>query len=84
MAMHGGFCAFEDWHEEWASYMERLEQYFTVNDYKGCREVVCYFAQRMLSGNLPRYLQSHDPGEATDHTFEELVQLVHTHRNPPL
>ena len=52
MAMHNGFGAFEDRHEEWVSYAERLEQYFTTND-KDCREEVCYLAKHMQSGNLP-------------------------------
>ena len=52
MAMHNGFGAFEDRHEEWVSYAERLEQYFTTKD-KDCREEVCYLAKHMQSGNLP-------------------------------
>ena len=56
---------------------------FHRKGHKDCREKACYLAQCMWSGNLPSYPQSHDPGKPTDHTFEELVQLVQAHRNPP-
>ena len=68
MATHSGFGAFEDGREEWASYTERLEQYFTTNN-KDCREEACYLAQRTRSGNLPSYPQSHDPVEADGSHF---------------
>ena len=52
MATHGGFGVFEDWREEWASYTERLEEYFTANDIK--------------PAELPNYSPSHDPREADE------------------
>jgi len=83
MATHGGFGAFEDGREEWASYTERLEQYFTANDIKTAEKKhaillsVCGVATYQVIRNITT------PGKQTDHTFEELVQLVQAHRNPP-
>ena len=56
MAMHGGFGAFgafEDGHEEWASYTERLEQYFTTNNINTAEKKRAILHQRMRSDNLP-------------------------------
>ena len=74
---------FEDRREKWASYTERLEQYFTANDIKIAEKKraillsVCGAATYQVIRNLTT------PGKPTDHTFEELVQLVQAHRNPP-
>ena len=83
MATHGGFGAFEDGHEEWASYMECLEQYFTTNDIKTAEKkraillCVCGAATYQVIRNLTT------PGKPTDHTLEELVQFLQAHCNPP-
>ena len=56
MAMHGGFGAFgafEDGREEWASYTEHLEQYFTTNNINTAEKKRAILHQRMRSGNLP-------------------------------
>ena len=83
MATHGGFGAFEDGHKEWASYTERLEQYFTANDIKTAEKKratllsICGVATYQVIRNLTT------PGKLTDHTFEKLVLLVEAHSNPP-
>ena len=80
--MHAGFGAFEDGREEWASYTERLEQHFITNDIKAAEKCaillsVCGVATYQVICNLTT------PGKSTDHTFEELMQLVQAHHNPP-
>ena len=83
MATHGGFGAFEDGREEWASYTECLEQYFTANNIKtaekkcAIRLSICGAATYQVICNLTTL------GKPTNHTFEELVQLMQAHRNPP-
>ena len=83
MATHGGFGAFEDRREEWASYTERLEQYITTHDIKTAEKKraillsVCGAANCQVIRNLTTH------GKPMDHTFEELVQLVQAHSNPP-
>ena len=82
MAMHSGFGAFEDGREEWASYTERLKQYFTANAIKTVEKhaiflSICGVETYRVIRNLTTL------GKPTDHTFEELVQLMQAHRNPP-
>ena len=65
MATHDGFGAFEEGREEWASYTEHLEQYFTANDTKTAEKKrtillsVCGAATYQVIRP-----QSHDTGEA--------------------
>ena len=74
MAMHGSVGAFEDGREEWTSYTERLQQYFTANDIKTAEKQraillsVCGATTYQLIRN---------------YTFQQLVQLVQSHRTPP-
>ena len=83
MATHGSVGAFEDGREEWTSYTERLQQYFTANDIKTAEKQraillsVCGATTYQLIRNLTA------PGKPTDHTFQQLVQLVQSHRTPP-
>ena len=77
--MHAGFGAFEDGREEWASYTEPLEQHFIANDIKAAEKKcaillsVCGVATYKVICNLTT------PGK----TFEELMQLMQAHHNPP-
>ena len=83
MATHGGFGAFEDGCDEWASYTKRLKQCFTASDIRTAEKKcaillsVCGVATYQVVRNLMT------PGKPTDHTFEELVQLMQAHRKPP-
>ena len=52
MATHGGFVAFEDGREEWASYTEHLEQYFTANNINTAEKKRAILHQCMRSGKL--------------------------------
>ena len=83
MATHASVGTFEDGREEWTSYTERLEQYSEANDIKTAEKKraillsVCGAATYQVIRNLTT------PGKLTDHSFEELVQLMQAHRNHP-
>ena len=85
MATHGTVGEFIPGREDWVSYTERLEQYFTVNAIKQeegnrWRAILlscCGAATYQLIRNLV------SPGKPTEKRFEELVKLVKDHHQPP-
>ena len=83
MAMYSGFGAFEDGRDEWASYTECFEQYFTANDIKTAEKKRAILLSICLAATYQVILNLMTPRKPTDHTFEELVQLEQAHHNPP-
>ena len=84
-ATHGIIGEFDSAREDWVSYTERLEQYFTANDIKAEEEdkrraillSVCGASTYQLIRNLV------SPSKPTDKTFAQLVKLVQDHHQPP-
>ena len=84
MATHGSVGEFNSGVEDWASYTERLKQYFAANDVENADK------QRaiLLSGcGASTYQLIRDlvaPAKPTTKTFAELVKLVQEHHQQPL
>ena len=86
MATHGTVGVFDPSVEDWVSYSERLEQYFTANgigtedaDLPKRRAILlscCGPSTYQLIRNLVA------PGKPTEKTFVELVELVRNHHQP--
>ena len=84
-ATYGSIGEFDSAREDWVSYTERLEQYFTANDIKAEEEdkrraillSVCGASTYQLIRNLV------SPSKPTDKTFAQLVKLVQDHHQSP-
>ena len=82
MATHGSVRPFEPKEEDWTSYTERLQQYFTANDVKnadkqrGILLSVCGAPTYKLICSLLH------PEKPSSKSFDELVKLVKDHHQP--
>ena len=78
----GTVGAFEQGHEDWTCYCERLEQFFQANDIDGGDKrraallSVCGSSMHQLIRNLVA------PGKPSDKSFSELVTVVRAHFCP--
>ena len=83
MATHGSIGEFVNSQEDWRSYTERLQQYFTANDVENAEKQraillsVCGASTYQLIRNLVA------PAKPTDKSFAEIVTLVQEHHHPP-
>ena len=67
--------------EDWGSYTERLQQYFTANDVaEGKQKAILLSGCGVATYRLIKNLTA--PDKPTDKTFAQLVQLVGEHHNP--
>ena len=78
---HGRVGKFDPNLEDWTSYTERLQQYFTANDVTENKQRAvllsgCGVATYRLIKNLTA------PDKPTDKSFTQLVKLVADHHNP--
>ena len=83
MATHGNISEFDDSREDWTSYTERLQRYFTANDVDNADK---QHAILLSACGLSTYQQIRNlvgPAKPTDKSFTQLVELVQTHRHPP-
>ena len=84
MAQHGTSGEFDPEKEDWVSYTERLQQYFTANDVDDPNKQdaillsACGPVTYQLIGNLV------DPSQPTSKSFQEIVDLVSKHHHPQL
>ena len=82
MATHGSIGEFVNSQEDWRSYTERLQQYFTANDVENAEKQraillsVCGASTYQLIRNLVA------PAKPTDKSFAEIVTLVQEHHTP--
>jgi len=85
MATHGSISEFVPGREDWVSYTEHLEQYFTANAIKpeegDKRRAILLSCCGAATYQLIRNLVS--PAKPTDKSFEQLVKLVTDHHQPP-
>ena len=82
MATHVSLGEFNPTREDWTSYAERLELYFTANDIterkqQGILLSVCGAETYRLIRDLVA------PTKPTEKTFAELVKIVKNHQQPP-
>ena len=81
-ATHGMIGEFNSSREDWMSYTERLQQYFTANDVADAGKQraillsVCGASTYQLIRNLVA------PTKPTDQTFAEIVEIVQKHNQP--
>ena len=82
MAKHGTISEFDSSSEDWASYTERLQQYFVANGVAAAEKqrAILLSACGASTYRLIRSLVA--PAKPTDRSFGELVELVRTHHNP--
>ena len=82
MARHGSIGEFDTDKEDWTSYTERLQQYFTANEVTDAAKQravllsICGPATYQLIRNLVA------PDKPTSKSFAEIVKVVKTHHNP--
>ena len=82
MARHGSIREFDTDKEDWTSYTERLQQYFTANEVTDAAKQravllsICGPATYQLIRNLVA------PDKPTSKSFAEIVKVVKTHHNP--
>ena len=80
-AIHGTMSTFDPTLEDWGSYTERLQQYFTANDVaEGKQKAILLSGCGVATYRLIKNLTA--PDKPTDKTFAQLVQLVGEHHNP--
>ena len=82
MATHGSIGEFDPDREDWTSYTERLEQYFTANDVKdaGKQRAILLSVCGPTSYQLIRNLVA--PNKPTEKTFAEICSAVKDHHHP--
>ena len=83
MATHGTVGEFQPSQEDWTSYVERLQQYFTANDVIAAEKqrAILLSAVGASTYRLIRSLLA--PAKPTDHPFKEIVAAVQAHHQPP-
>ena len=79
-ATHGTIGEFNPECEDWVSYTERLEQYFTANDIKPDQTANSVECLRSIKYQLIRNLVT--PAKPTEKSFAQLVTLVQDHHQP--
>ena len=84
MAMHRSVGTFEDRHEGWTSYTKSLQQYFTANHIKMAEKQRAILLSVCGATTYKPICNLTAPGKLTDHTFQQLVQLLQSHRTLPL
>ena len=83
MATHGSIGEFDSDKETWTAYTERLQEYFLANDVDVAEKQraillsVCGAATYQLIRDLV------SPARPNTTTFDEIVQLVQDHHQPP-
>ena len=83
MATHGSIGEFDSDKETWTAYTERLQEYFLANDVDVAEKQraillsVCGAATYQLIRDLV------SPARPNTKTFDEIVQLVQDHHQPP-
>ena len=82
MAQHKTSGEFDPAKEDWISYTERLQQYFTANDVdnRNKQHVILLSACGPATYQLIRNLVA--PSKLTSKSFQEIVDLVSEHYHP--
>ena len=80
MATHGSITEFNSSLEDWKTYVERLEQYFTANDCNG--EETGYPPQCVWCGSIPANSEFALPDLPSAKSFTEIVEVMNKHYHP--
>ena len=82
MATHGQMGEFNSQREDWMSYSERLQEYFTANNIKSAKKKKAILLS-MVGAETYRLIRSLvAPEKPKEKTFEQLVKLVQKHHQP--
>jgi len=82
MATHGTIGKFDSRTEDWASYTERLTEYFTANDVKSADKKQAILLSGVGPSTYQVILNLVAPDKPTEKTFDQLVKVVKGHYQP--
>ena len=82
MAVHGQLSAFNSTEDDWQSYTERLEFYFTANNIEDAEKRRAILLSVCGAATYKRIKSLISPSKPTEKSFDEIVQLMSDHYNP--
>ena len=82
MATHGRIGEFNSQREDWMSYSERLQEYFTANETESADKKKAILLS-MVGAEIYQLIRSLvAPDKPTEKNFNQLVELVQQHCQP--
>ena len=82
-ATHGHLGEFDSNQEDWESYIERLQQYFTVNDVQIADKQRAILLSCCGASTYRLMKSVLTPNRPTDVAFDDIVTQMKTHYSPP-
>ena len=82
MATHGTIGEFNIAQEDWLTYVERLQQYFTANDVNNAEKQRAILLSCVGASTYQLIRNLLAPAKPTDHTFKDIVEAVQAHHQP--
>ena len=82
MATHGHLGAFDNSHEDWASYVERLEQYCTANNIKNADKQRAILVSACGASTYRMIKSVLAPQAPTEVSFKDIVKAMAGHLQP--
>ena len=82
MAVHGQLSAFNSTEDDWQSYTERLEFYFTANNIEDAEKRRAILLSVCGAATYKRIKSLISPSKPTEKSFDKIVQLMSDHYNP--
>ena len=79
MAVHGQLSAFNSTEDDWQSYTERLEFYFTANNIEDAEKRRAILLSVCGAATYKRIKSLISPSKPTEKSFDEIVQLMSDH-----
>ena len=83
MARHGIIGEYCSTREDWLAYTERMQQYFAANDVRSAEKQRAILLSSVGASTYQLFKSLLAPGKPADKSFDELVQLVQDHHQPP-
>ena len=81
MANHGNVGEYDPQKEDWMSYSERLQEYFTANDMNAAAKK-CTLLNMVGASTYQLIKNLVTPAKPTEKAFDDLVRLVQDHYQP--
>ena len=82
MATHGQMGEFNSQREDWMSYSERLQEYFTANDIKSAEKKKVILLSVVGSETYQLIQSLVAPEKPKEKIYEQVVKLVQDHHQP--
>ena len=83
MARHGIIGEYCSTREDWLAYTERMQQYFAANDVKRADKQRAILLSSVGASTYQLIKSLLAPSKPAEKSFDELVQLVQDHHQPP-